>query len=272
MSAVPAVSSTAVPWQMLLALEITAFVGVLLLFLDEARQPTLLEDLFGFETLARAVFVGAVLPASLMVAPRLVSRGRRGASETDARLVLVGAVSGLLVGCRSLAALVDTYDYGFMLEQQGLFVAGLSLGLAGLAVFALTIPWGAGLKKIVGSPSNPVAPAAGILAAVVFVWTRYSNEWVQFVFSPASISGPTGLEWVFLAVLVLAGFLRTPYRQPVAFVLGMFSIMSFLANILVTGGPLRPWPNPVTFACCVAMLYPFRDVTSSESVGFPPRG
>ena len=267
----PSPSTSTVPWQLLLALEITAFVGVLFLFLDEARRPTLLEDLFGFETLARAVFVGAVLPAFLMVAPRLVPRGHRGASETDARLVLVGAMSGLLVGLRSLAALVDTYDYGFALEQQGLFVAGLTLGLAGFAVFALSIPWGTGLTGLFASPSNPVAPMAGILAVVVFLWTRYSNEWVQFVFSPASISGPTVLEWAFLAALALAGFLRTPYRQPVAFVLGTFSILSFLANVIVTGGPLRPWPNPVTFACCIAMLYPFNDVTSRDRVGFPSR-
>jgi len=265
-------SSSVVPWQLLLALEITAFMGVLLTFLDEARRPTFVEDLFGIETIGRALFVAAVLPAFLMLSPRLLPSTYRNPAQVDARLVLVGAVSGLLVGCRSLAGLLDTYDYGFALDREGLYVAGLSLGLAGFAVFALSIPWNSGLKGLVASPSNPVAPAAGIVAAVVFLWCRYSLDLQQFVFSPASVSGPTGLEWVFLVMLVATGFMRSPYRQPVAFVLGTFSILSFLGNVLVQGGPVMPWPNPVTFACCLAMLHPFNEVSSRERAVFPARG
>lgn len=249
--------------------EAVALLGMLFVFLSESSRPTFWEEILGVESAAKAVFVGSVLPTLLVIAPRLVPSHRRGFGAADARLALVSAVGGLLVGCRSLAALIDTYDYGFVMHRQGVYVVGLGLGLAGFAVFGLNITWSRGLTSMFVAPTNPVAPIAAILAAGVFLWCRYALELGNFAFSPASISGSTALELVFVTVLVAGGFLRSPYRQPVAFVLGIFSILSFLANVLISDAPLRPWPNPVTFACCIVMLFPFDEFGSKETVYFP---
>ena len=250
-------------------IEAVAVIGMILVFLSESRGPTFWEQIFGVESAAKAVFVGTALPALLVIAPRMIPSHLRGSGAPDARLSLMASVSGLLVGCRSLSGLIGSYDFGFSMNRGGLYEVGLGLGLAGFAVFALNITWNKGLKLMFTAPTNPIAPIAGILAASVFLWCRYALYTGNFVFSPASVSGPTDFEFIFLIALVAAGFMKTPFRQSVAFVLGTFSILSFLANVLISDAPLRPWPNPVTFACCVVMLFPFNEFGSKESVPFP---
>lgn len=208
------------------------------------------------------LLVGSLIPGILTLAPFLQFKLQGSNVQIDMRLVLVGVTSAFLIGLRSLDAL-----FGHIDDSPIVVLAGI-IGLSGFAAFPTVIRWNTVLRASLRRPDNPLFPIIGITAAVVFLWARYSSLNGSFIFSPASQSGRSPVEFVFLALLVVTGFMASPFRQPLALALGGFSIASFMANSLVSDIPLVPWPNPFTFVCCLIMLHPFNEVVSGTVATF----
>lgn len=209
-------------------------------------------------------FVGAILPSLLVVLPVFGSAKIAGFRCSDSRLLVLVSVSALMVGLRSAGGLAS-YDQ----STHDLELLTHLLGLPGFAVSALVFPSFDVLRRLFGAPLNPVHIVLASIAALQFFLLRSSSSPIwSFVFSPGSVSGPNLFEYGFLTVLVAVGFLRTPWRHFAALPLALFSAASFTANVMLSDLPLRPWPNPVTFACCVAILFPLGNAMDRKPLDF----
>ena len=222
-----------------------------------------LNDFWLFSSDLPEIWIVSVwIPALMTLIPLLGSRKFLGISGDDARFVLLSAVTALFVALRSTGALLEP-----SLPDDGYFILSQILGLAGFVVVGISFPWKKSARSWFAESFHPVHIAVASLAAVVFLVMRERGS-AQFLFSHASISGPSVFEYVFLAVLVSVGFLRAPWRQFVALPIASFSIMSFIANVLFAEGPVHPWPNPVTFACCIALCFPWESSVDDKKLTF----
>jgi hypothetical protein len=204
-------------------------------------------------TALRIWIVSAAVPGLMVLLPRLVGHRLLDIGPDDGRLVLMEATAGLLVGLRSLAAMGSE-----MLPQAEMFQGSLFMGLAGFGVFATSFPIRFRHRSWFENRPNGGYVTLGLIAAVVFVWTRNDADIPPtFVFSPASVSGAHNGELIAVALVAVLGFIKSPWRQPVALVLGLFALTSYSANVLAVDGSVLPWPNPVTALCCFAMLFPW---------------
>jgi hypothetical protein len=211
----------------------------------------------------REIWITSVwVPALMVLIPLLGHRKFLGIAGDDARFELLAAVTALFVAIRASGALIDS-----AMPDDGLFVLSQLLGFAGFVVVGISFPWKKAPRSWFAENFNPVHIVIASVAALVFLVMR-EREIVQFLFSPASISGRSVLEYLFLAILVSVGFLRAPWRQFVALPIASLSIMSFIANVLFTEGAVRPWPNPVTFACCIALCFPWETAADEKRVSF----
>lgn len=221
------------------------------------------DDLWLIGTDLREIWTVSVLIPALMTAiPVLGARRFLGIFADDARFVLLSSISAFFVALRAIGALIEP-----SMPNDGLFVFSQLLGMMGFAVVGLTFPWRKPIRTWFAEPLNPVHISVAMIATIVFLVMR-EQEVSQFLFSPGSISGPTALEYVFLIVLACIGFLRSPWRQFAALPIASFSILSYLANVLFSDGPIRPWPNPVTFACCIALCFPWESAVDPERQKF----
>jgi hypothetical protein len=221
------------------------------------------DDLWLIGSELREIWIISVwIPAMMTVIPLLGSRRFLGISGDDARFVFLSAITAFFVALRSVGAMLEP-----AMPSDGLFVFSQVLGLAGFVVVGVSFPWKKPLRTWFAVNYNPVHITIATVAAIVFLVMR-ERDVLQFLFSPASISGPSVLEYIFLALLVAVGFLRAPWRQFAALPIASFSILSFIANVLFVGGPLRPWPNPVTFACCIALCFPWESAVDDTRVSF----
>jgi hypothetical protein len=221
------------------------------------------DDMWLIDSDLREIWITSVwVPALMVLIPLLGHRKVFGIAGDDARFELLAAVTALFVAIRASGALIDS-----AMPDDGLFVLSQLLGFAGFVVVGISFPWKKAPRSWFAENFNPVHIVIASVAALVFLVMR-EREIVQFLFSPASISGPSVLEYLFLAILVSVGFLRAPWRQFVALPIASLSIMSFIANVLFTEGAVRPWPNPVTFACCIALCFPWETAADEKRVSF----
>ena len=221
------------------------------------------DDLWLIGSDLREIWIVSVwVPALMTLIPVLGTRKFLGIAGDDARWVFLSAVTAFFVALRSTGAFFES-----AMPDDGLFVLSQVLGLAGYVVVALSFPWNKTPRSWFAETFNPVHIAISSLAATVFLVMR-EREVFQFLFSPASISGPSALEYVFLAVLVTIGFMRAPWRQFAALPIASFSILSYIANVLFFDVSVRPWPNPVTFACCIALCFPWESSVDDKRVVF----
>lgn len=221
------------------------------------------DDLWLIGSDLREIWVVSVwIPALMTLIPVLGPRRFLGIAGDDARWVLMSAMTAFFVAVRSTGALVES-----AMPDDGLFVLSQLLGLSGYVVVGLSFPWKKSARTWFAETFNPVHIVIASLAALVFLVMRQRDTF-QFLFSPASISGPSALEYVFLAVLVSIGFMRTPWRQFAALPIASFSILSYIANVLFFGVTVRPWPNPVTFACCIALCFPWGAAADERRMTF----
>ncbi len=206
--------------------------------------------------------ISVLLPALIVAIPLLGERKFLGLVVSDDRFVLVSAVAALLVALRAADALIEGWY-----SDQGLVVLSQLIGLLGFAVVGVSFPWKKPFRSWFAEDTNPVHVSIAVVATLSFLAARNLAEW-QFIFSPASLTGSSILEWVFLALLVATGFMASPWRNCVAIPIGVFSILSFVANALLTEGTIRPWPNPVTFACCIALCFPWEEMADEGRKSF----
>lgn len=220
-------------------------------------------DLWLIGTDLRKIWIVSVLvPALFTAIPVIGSRRFLGIFADDDRFVFLSAVTAFFVALRATGALLEP-----AMPSDGLFVFSQLLGLSGFVVVGLAFPWKKSPRTWFAESFNPLHITIATIAAIVFLIVR-EREVLQFLFSPASISGPSTLEYIFLALLVTVGFLRAPWRQFAALPIASFSILSFIANVIFVGGPVRPWPNPVTFACCIALCFPWESSVDPERQKF----
>lgn len=221
------------------------------------------EDLWFVGSEFRKIWIVSVwVPALMVLIPLLGNRKFLGIAGNDARYQILAIVAALFVSIRSSGALMES-----LMPQDGLFLLSQLLGLAGFVVVGISFPWKKEPRSWFAESFNPVHIVVASVAAFVFIVLRESSV-IQFIFSPASISGRTSLEYVFLAILVSVGFLRSPWRQFVAIPIATFSILSYVANVLFTDGSVYPWPNPVTFACCIALCFPWESSVDDRRMTF----
>ena len=242
-----------------------AFLKICLVLVALSPIPAIIElnnSWYWIENAQMIWIVSVFLPALMVAIPLLGERKFLGIVASDARFTVLSSVTAFFVALRATGALADG---DFPHESQ--FVLSQLIGLLGFAVLGITFPWKKPVRSWFAEDFNPVHISMASLGAITFVALRNSNTW-QFIFSPASISGPSILEYVFLALLVAAGFMASPWRQFVAISIGSLSILSFTANVLFLDGPIRPWPNPVTFACCLALCFPWQDMADPDRKSF----
>ena len=199
-----------------------------------------------------------LLPALIVAIPLLGERKFLGLVVSDDRFALVSAVAALLVALRAADALIEGWY-----SDQGLVVLSQLIGILGFVVVGVSFPWKKPFRSWFAEDLNPVHVSLAVVAALTFLAARNLTDW-QFIFSPASMTGNSIFEWVFIVLLVATGFMVSPWRNCVAIPIGVFSILSFVANVLLADGTVRPWPNPVTFACCVALCFPWEDMSDQS--------
>jgi len=206
--------------------------------------------------------VSVLIPALMVCIPVIGEKRLAGIRGIDARYALLSTVTAMFVALRAVGALVDgnmPIDSFFRFSQI--------LGIAGFVVVGMSFPWGKSSRSWFVETFNPVHIGLSCSAALVFFVCRvtYDN---QFFLSAGSISGPSIFEYVFIALLISTGFLRSPWRQFVAISIGQLSILSFAGNVIFFNGPIKPWPNPVVFACCLALCFPVEDLATEKDVAF----
>ena len=206
--------------------------------------------------------VSVLIPALMVCIPIIGEKRLAGIKGIDARYAVLATVTAMFVALRAVGALVDgnmPIDSFFRFSQI--------LGIAGFVVVGVSFPWGKSSRSWFVETFNPVHIGLSCSAALVFFICRvtYDN---QFFLSAGSISGPSIFEYAFIALLISIGFLRSPWRQFVAISIGQLSILSFAGNVIFFNGPIRPWPNPVVFACCLALCFPVEDLAAETDVTF----
>lgn len=240
---------------------------MVLAILTAASPALVLVDALNYSSgrLVRAMAVGVLVPALLALVVATGKAAPFGISAGDSRFAVVAIVSGLFVGIRAVGglAVVDEFD-------GAATVLSLLVSLSGFALMAVLWPRGRGTKLIFSRRPHPVHVVLVVVAALQFIVLRESESvfW-SFVYSAGSIVGPSVMEYVFLATLVAIGFLADPWRQFAAIPVAVFSFTSFAGNVLLADAPLRPWPNPVVFACCVALMFPLNESLRRGHVEFP---
>lgn len=245
------------------SLNVVAMIARIVTALSPLLAVLYFDDIWLIGSDLREIWIVSVwVPALMVLVPLLGHRKFLGIAGNDARFELLAAITALFVAIRASGALIDS-----AMPDDGLFVLSQLLGFAGFVVVGISFPWKKAPRSWFAENFNPVHIVIASVAAIVFLVMR-EREIVQFLFSPASISGPSALEYLFLAILVSVGFMRAPWRQFVALPIASLSILSFLANVLFTDGPVRPWPNPVTFACCVALCFPWETAADETRVSF----
>ena len=238
---------------------------VLRLLVALSPLPALLAFLDGWywnEDIQLSWSVSVLLPAWIVAIPVLGERKFLGLVVSDDRFVLISAVAALLVALRASDALMEGWY-----SDQGLVVLSQLIGILGFAVVGFSFPWKKPFRSWFAEDVNLVHVSISVVAALSFLAARNLAD-QQFIYSPASLTGTSMLEWVFIVLLVTTGFMVSPWRNCVAIPIGVFSILSFVANVILTDGTINPWPNPVTFACCVALCFPWEDMTTHEKASF----
>jgi hypothetical protein len=253
------------PSPVISSVSIEPLLKVLRILVALSPLPALLAFLDGWywnEDIQLIWSISVLLPALIVAIPLLGERKLLGLVVSDDRFVLVSAVAALLVALRAADALIEGWY-----SDQGLVVLSQLIGMLGFAVVGVSFPWKKPFRSWFAEDLNPVHVSLAVVAALSFLAARNLAEW-QFIFSPASLTGNSIFEWVFIALLVATGFMASPWRNCVAIPIGVFSILSFVANALLAEGTIRPWPNPVTFACCVALCFPWEEMANQENANF----
>lgn len=222
----------------------------------------LADDWYWIENI-RLIWLFCVFPPALMVIIPVLGRGKLlGIGFFDDRFTLMSAFAALFVAARASGALIQGWY-----TDSGIADLSQVLGLLGFVVFAVSFPWKKPLRSWFAPEFSPIHISISTTASIIFALSAIKDGWF-FVFSPVSISGPHYIEYLFVALLVATGFMASPWRQCVAIPIGIFSIMSQIANVMFASGPVRIFPNLTTFACCVALCFPWEDMADKSRKSF----
>jgi hypothetical protein len=209
------------------------------------------------------IWLVCVFPPALLVVVPILHKGRIfGIEASDDRFVLMSAFASLFVALRAFGALIQQW-----FTDSAVADFSHVLGLLGFVIFVVSFPWKKPIRSWFVTDFSPINISIAALAAIIFAVSIMKDGWF-FVFSPVSMSGPNLLGYGFVVLLAATGFLAAPWRHCVAIPIGVFSILSQIANAWFASGSVRIFPNLISFACCIALCFPWEDMTKQEKANF----